>query len=496
MVVEKRRGRVPVRQVSTEGGLFAHWLDANSLEFGSANKHFLYHVAEQRFDTTRIGLNVPRYAPAGTIALTGARVITLDSRKVAENATVVVKGARIACVGTCSTAGADKVVNVRGATIIPGLIDMHAHHFREHRGMRPKHDFEVGVYLAFGITSNLDNSMWSQNIFPTAELIEAGEILGPRTFTTGDPLYRGDAARQNELTSYEVAEQNIRREQSWGAVSLKQYMQPRRDQRQWVSDVARKVGLRVTAEGGDLEYNLGMIMDGQTGWEHPLDYMPLYGDATRFFGEAKATYSVTFNVGTSVWNEEYWWAESEVWKNPKLQRWLPWRTLLPHSRRVMLRPQTDYPFPLLAQAAADIIAAGGNAAIGSHGQAHGIGPHWEVWMAASALGNHGALEMGSLGGARFLGMDADLGSIATGKLADLVVLNSNPLDNIKNTADVRYVMKNGVLFDAGTLDEMWPRERKFGIYPWINADALRTDVRPTDYYDRPTPPPAKPKSPR
>jgi Tol biopolymer transport system component len=484
LLVEKRRASVPVRQVSLEGGLFPKWLDATTLEYGSANRHFVYHLGDRKTDTTRIALTVERPVPKGTIALTGARVVTLDSRKVLENATVVVRGSRVTCVGACATTGVERVVNVQGTTIIPGLIDMHAHHHREHRGFRPRHDFEVGVYLAFGVTTNLDNSMWSQNIFPTAELIEAGEIIGPRTFSTGDPLYRGDAPRQNELSSYAVAEQNVNRLASWGAVSMKQYQQPRRDQRQWVSDAARKRGVRVTAEGGDLEYNLSMIMDGQTGWEHPLDYVPLYDDVTRFFGAARATYSVTFDVGTSVWNEEYWWAESEVWKNPKLQRWLPWRTLLPHSRRVMLRPKTDYSYPLLAQAAADIIAAGGNAAIGSHGQAHGLAPHWEVWMAATALGNHGALEMGSLGGARFLGMESDLGSLANGKLADLMVLNSNPLDNIRNTADIRFVMKAGVLYDAATLDELWPRQKPYGLYPWIDPDALKTDVRATDYFDK------------
>ncbi len=172
-----------------------------------------------------------------------------------------------------------------------------------------------------------------------------------------------------------------------------------------------------------------------------------------------------------------------MWKNPKLQRWLPWRTLLPHSRRVMLRPATDYSYPLLAQAAADMIAAGGNAAVGSHGQAHGIGPHWEVWVAASALGNHGELEMGTLGGARFLGVDADIGALAPGRLADLIVLNSNPLEDIRNTADIRYVHAGGVLYDTATLDELWPRQKPFGPYPWINAEALHTDVRATDYFD-------------
>src|SRR5207248_9888614 len=138
------------------------------------------------------------------------------------------------------------------------------------------------------------------------------------------------------------------------------------------------------------------------------------------------------------WNDEYFLGESEVWKSDKLRRWTPWMQLVPHTRRRTLRPATDYSYPLLAQALADIIAQGGHGAIGSHGQQHGLASHWEIWMAASAMGPMGALELASKEGAYFLGADKDVGSIAVGKLGDLIVLNSNPLENIRNTADIRY----------------------------------------------------------
>jgi imidazolonepropionase-like amidohydrolase len=483
--LDKRRGKLPVRQVSRTGGMFPRWRDANTLEFGSGARYFRYDVASEKTETTSIALKIPRRIPGGSIALANARIITLQDRKVVERGVVVVKGSRVTCVGACSTAGVDRVIDVKGKTIVPGFVDMHAHHYREHGGVLPSRSSETAIYLAYGVTTNLDNSMWSQAVFPAAELIEAGLMIGPRTYSTGDPLYRGDAARQNEITSYEVAEQNIDRLQSWGAVSVKQYLQPRRDQRQWISDIARKKGLMVTAEGDSLEYNLGMIMDGQTGWEHPMSYTPLYGDAAQFFGRAGAVYSPTFIVGgAGAWNEEYFFQQSDVWKDEKQRRFMPWRQLVPHARRRWLRPETDYSFPFIAQGLADIIAAGGHGAIGSHGQQHGLGPHWEIWMAAAALGPMGALELASRDGAYFLGAQKELGSLENGKLADLVVLNANPLENIRHTADILYVMKGGILYDAKTLDEIWPEKRPFGPYYWVDPDALRNDDRPIDYWDK------------
>jgi hypothetical protein len=53
------------------------------------------------------------------------------------------------------------------------------------------------------------------------------------------------------------------------------------------------------------------------------------------------------------------------------------------------------------------------------------------------------------------------------------VLNSNPLDNIRNTLDMRYVMKGGVLYESETLDEVWPEKKPFGPYYWVDPNALK-----------------------
>ena len=480
--INKKQGQLPVRQLSTAGGIFPNWRDAGTVEFGSGASYFTHSIATETTDTFDIEMEIPRNVlPEGTIAISGARIITLENGEVIEQGSLVATNGRITCVGTCDTSSADQVIDATGKTIIPGFVDMHSHFFREYRGIIPKKAFETAVPLAYGVTTNLDNSQWSQDIFPAIQMIEAGTLIGPRTFTTGDPLYRGDAARQNDLSSYEITEENIDRLQSWGAVSLKQYMQPRREQRQWVSDIARDRGLMVTSEGGDLAYNLSMIMDGQTAWEHPISYVPMYSDATRFFGRANTVYSPTFVVGgPGPWNDEWFFQESEVWRNEKLRLWMPWKQLVPHARRPVLRPKTDYSFPMLAQVLADIITEGGHGAIGAHGQQHGLASHWEVWMASEALGPMGALELASNDGAYFLGAEDDIGSLAVGKLADLMILNSNPLDNIRNTTDIESVMKGGVLYDGMTLDELWPEQRSYGARPWVYEDVWRAGPRPVN----------------
>ncbi|GAB1343821.1 amidohydrolase family protein [Gemmatimonas sp.] len=483
--IEKRRGQIPVTQLTRDGGLFPRWRTATTLEYASGALHFVHDVTSGKTDTLTMALSAPRAVPTGTIALTNARIVTIDNKRVIDRGTVVVKGSRIACVGPCSTEGADKVVDMAGKTIIPGLVDMHSHHYREWRGMRPRHDFEQAIYLAYGVTTTMDVSMYSQNMFPTAELIEVGEIVGPRGFSTGDNITAGDAARANEINSARDALAAVTKMASWGATSIKQYAQPRRDQRQWMAEAARSVGTNLTSEGGFFFENLGFIMDGQTGWEHAFSEVPLYADGAKFLGKAGATYSPTLVVaGPGPWSIEYWFQESDVWKDAKQRKWFPWRALVPHTRVRTLRPATDYSFPFIAQAMADIIAEGGWGALGSHGEHHGLAPHWELWMGATALGNHGALEVATMHGARFLGADRDLGSISVGKLADLIVLNGNPLENIRATADAAFVMKGGVLYDAMSLDQTWPKAVPFGPTYWQNGDAQQQNTKSTTHHDR------------
>ena len=118
-----------------------------------------------------------------------------------------------------------------------------------------------------------------------------------------------------------------------------------------------------------------------------------------------------------------------------------------------------------------IVEAGGRVGVGSYGQLQGLGYHWELWMIQSAgMDEHDALRVATILGAESIGLAGDVGSIEAGKLADLVVLEENPLDDIRHTNTVRSVMKNGRLYDGDTLDEEWPRERPLGELTWLGQD--------------------------
>lgn len=287
-------------------------------------------------------------------------------------------------------------------------------------------------------------------------------------YSTGSSISGGTRTRHGPVDSPEDARDEVNRMVSYGAKSIKQYWQPRRDQRQWVVEAAREAGIMVTSEGDtDHLSAIGIAMDGHTGIEHPILNLPLYSDVARFLGQANFFYSATLVVGgAGPWGEEFFYQESNLWEDEKLQRFTPWRWLEPHTRRRALRPVSDYPFALHAQGAADIVAAGGHATIGAHGQTQGIDSHFELWMYESAMGPMEALRTATTHAAEMIGILDDVGTLEAGKLADLVVLNSNPLVNIRASTDIRFVMKAGILYDADTLDEVWPIPTTYGDFYW------------------------------
>ncbi len=357
------------------------------------------------------------------------------------------------------------VIGASGTTIMPGLVDVHAHVSHFFDGPSPQQNWAYMANLAFGVTTLHDPSANTSFVFSQSELVKAGGTVGPRVYSTGTILYGADGDFKAVINSLDDARSHLRRMKAVGAFSVKSYNQPRREQRQQVLQAARELEMMVVPEGGStLYHNLTMIVDGHTGIEHNIPVAPLYNDVMSVWAETKVGYTPTLVVNYGGPSGEYYWYQHDsVWDNDRLLRFYPRSALDARARRPTIVPDDEYFHMEVSRSAKALVDRGGRVQLGAHGQLQGLAAHWELWMfAQGGMTNHEVLRAGTLFGAEYLGLDGDIGSLEAGKLADLVVLDANPLDDIRNTETIRLVMVNGRLFDAATMNEVGnhPRERK------------------------------------
>ncbi len=451
------------------GGLYPRWRTPTIVEFVSGTRYLTHDLATGKTESISIRLRVPRPTPTGSVALVGAKIITIDSQQVIDRGTIVVRGARLACIGACDTTGVDRVIDVTGKTIIPGLVDLHAHHTSETGEVIPNRRSESALDLAFGVTTIVDPATSSGSAFPLAELIEAGGMVGPRTFSSAETVISHGIAWGDvkEIETLDDARLHVNKRADWGAATIKNYRQPGRRQHQWLVQAARDRGISLTSEGGPLFLDVGYAIDGQSGWEHFIADLPIYQDAATFFGRAGLVYSPTVIVaGVPHGAMQYFRPRQRLLEDPRTRRFMPFPTVTAKVRASPMSEIEEMAFPILAEGVADIVKAGGYAAIGEHGEQVGFGSHWELWAYATGLTPLEALKIATFDGAYFIGAHRDIGSLRAGKLADLVILNADPTVAIQNSANVAMVMKAGRLYDASTLDEIWPTPTPFGRIPW------------------------------
>ncbi|HEY1434081.1 MAG TPA: amidohydrolase family protein, partial [Thermoanaerobaculia bacterium] len=419
-----------------------------------------------------IGFDAPLDVPSGVVALIGGRVVTMNGDEVIEDGVVVVEGNRIKAVGrrgvVAVPAGA-KTIDVTGKTVLPGFVDAHYHGSFAQDGITPQQNWHSDASLAFGVTTVHDPSNDTGDVFSAAELARAGLFRAPRIFSTGTILYGAAGDFKADIDSLDDAVSHLRRMKAVGAISVKSYQQPRREQRQQIIAGARDVGIMVVPEGGsDFEINMTMVVDGHTTVEHTIPVANIYKDVEQLWPPTKVGYTPTLLVGYGGdWGENYWYQKTNVWEDPRLSKFVPPFVLDPRSRRRVMVPDDEFNHFSLAKIAASLDRDGVFVNTGAHGQREGLGLHWELWMLVQGgLSPLEALRCGTLNGAKSLGMARDIGSLEAGKLADITVIDGDPLKDIRLSENVAWTMVNGRLYDASTLNETGARERRRPKYWW------------------------------
>ncbi len=499
----------PARQVSARGGEVLHW-SADSKTLGWSYGKTLYQrdltstfaflegapekLPEPETEGLDLSFEVAPDRHDARIALVGGRIVTMqdanEREHVIEGGVVLVNGHRIEAVGSADEIEVPegyRSVDISGHTVIPGLVDSHAHGAMSNEQLQPRRNWMQYANLAFGVTTIQDPSNDNRAIFSAAELQRTGAVLAPRIYSTGRILYGALAPGATaKIDKYEDALFHVRRQQEQGAISVKSYNYLAREQRQQVLEAARELGMIVLPEGGmRFEQNLTQIVDGHTGIEHSLSVKRVYQDIRQLWSQTDVVYSPTFGVAYGgLMGEEYWYDRTRVWEDEHLKGFVPKSVLYPRSIRRARAPDEHYNHIFVAEGARALNELGVPVVIGAHGQLAGLAAHWEMWMMEQGgFSPFEAIRGATIDGAKYFGMDTEIGSIEPGKLADLVVIAGNPLDNIRESRNVVWTMLAGRLYESATMNQIAPDAVERGPFffeleggdAWIPATHQRFD---------------------
>lgn len=452
-----------LRQVSEEGGRsFAFAPDSSAVIYSAGGRVWRQPLGAGRRIELPVRLAMPR-AAAPPLLITRVRVLDFARSGFTDETSIFVEDGRIRWIG--SEQGRRLPANtVRleggGRYAIPGLFDAHVH-----SGWSNQQANE-DAFIAFGVTSVRDTGSTLDVMTALADRGNLTPLPAPRYFYSGEIFegmmpHWGDAFYQ--IGTEAEARAEVRNLARWGAHFVKIYPSLPWHLQQVVVDEAHRNGLPIVGHGLSPEEITRRVIAGSTSIEHGNAVTGAYTDIHKLLAASGTTADLTLSVGGGALMR----ASDPEWQtNWRVVEYVPEEArragaraggpgqpapaaqqtreeLLPASRgrfeRIMVASRLGVP-----------MTGGTDSLMG--GVFFGLSLHWEIAQFADAgVPAIDVLRMATLGGATLVGADADLGSLTPGKLADIVLLEENPLDDVRHTQRIWQVVKGGRVFDPAKM---------------------------------------------